>query len=61
MALTPGEEKQKSDWVRMFGEDWELRPATRLARYYIKSKGFMEGWEGDIKYMFSRGRRADIP
>ena len=29
MALTPAEQKQQSDGVRMFGADWELRPATR--------------------------------
>jgi hypothetical protein len=29
MTLSPDEEKKKSDLVRQFGEDWELRAATR--------------------------------
>lgn len=29
MVLTPDEEKLRSNWVTQFGEDWELRAATR--------------------------------
>jgi len=29
MTLSPDEEKKKSDLVKQFGEDWELRAATR--------------------------------
>lgn len=29
MALTPEEENFRSNWITLFGEDWELRAATR--------------------------------
>jgi len=29
MALTPDEERMKSDWVKQFGEDWEFRAETK--------------------------------
>ena len=69
MALTPGEEKQKSDWVRMFGEDWELRPATReIAR---KNKSwFLQVWPRQhkvpimylwIKFNWSQFSNSNLP
>ena len=29
MALMPNEERKKTDWVKKFGEDWEIRVETR--------------------------------
>jgi len=55
MALTPNEERKKTDWVKNFGEDWEIRVETReIAR---KNKnGYFKIWprqhEVEIMYLW---------